>query len=323
MKLKVSLIFLITIFLLVGCRRPYMKPKFYDTKANEVIFLIPMEEDIENQGSFNSKNKEYYDNALVLTTRVNIRRRWNQTGRLKTQGSYIDIDKLIVVDKTPISRTWTAETDTGTETRNQGFKMESKDSIAFTIGGVCTARIVDASAFLATYGEGASLAIVMDENIRTHFEKALNVGFADLDLVEGRSNKNIISQKASEETISLFKDRGIEIDTLGLTGGMVYADKQIQTNINNEFASKLLQEIRKNERLAQEEVNLQMIAEAEAKRQSALKFESTAEVQRKMVALENEKTLAEAKKIWAQKWNGVLPEKVLPEGSALMLNTSN
>lgn len=310
--MKKILLLLVVLMSFMSCRKPYMKPKFYDTKANEIIFLVPMEEAIEDQGNFNNvKDKSYYDKALVMTTRVNIRQRYESTGRAAWRARIIDLDKLIVVDKTPVSRTWTADASTGTKAKNQGFNMESKDSIAFTIGGVCTARITDASLFLATYGEGASLSTIMDENIRTTFDKELNEGFAKYDLTQGRANKNDISKTASKVTIDLFEKRGITIDTLGLTGGMVYDDEQIQKNINDEFASKLLTEVKKNERLAQDEVNKQILAAAETKKQAAYKFASTAELQQKMVALEVEKLKAEAQVLKAKGWDGHYPEKMM------------
>jgi hypothetical protein len=319
--MKKILLSILMLVVMMGCVKPYKQELFYDSKPNEQIYLIAMEDDVEDQGTFNTrKDKAYYDKAMVMSTRVNIRQRWKQEGRLEFSGQWIQSDKLLAVDLTPVSRKWTADIDTGTTTANQGFSMESADSISFTIGGVCTARIYDGSLYLASYGESNSLSKTIDSNIRTAFETELNKGFSALELSEGRSSKNEISKLAAEITTTMFRSKGIEIETLGLTGGMLYEDKKIQENINAEFASTLQAKIKLNERLAQKEVNLQEIAQAETAKAVAIVFAQTSKIQSQMVQLEIAKIDAESRKIWAQKWSGQLPEKILPEGSNLMLN---
>jgi len=51
--------------------------------------------------------------------------RWRKTGRLWYSGEWIDTVKVIKVDRSPITREWTAGRDTGTSTRNEGIWIES------------------------------------------------------------------------------------------------------------------------------------------------------------------------------------------------------
>jgi hypothetical protein len=303
-----------------GCVRAYKQELYYDTKPNEAVFLIPMEESIEDQGSFNtSKDKDYYDSKLIRTTRVNLRQRWKSTGRLNSVGKWILKDKLIKVDLTPQSRKWTLDKDTGSTTKNDGFKLESKDSIAFSIGGVCTARITDSSLFLASYGEAMSLSKIMDNNIKTHFEGELTRGFADVALSTGREQKSSIADKAREVTAELFLKRGITIDTLMVTGGMKYEDAEIQKGINDEFIAGLKESVQEKENAARNKANDQMIRDANKKKEEADIFAKTAQIQTKMMQLQISLIDAETRKIYAQNWNGAYPEKMLAGTPDLMM----
>jgi len=53
---------------------------------------------------------------------------------------------------------------------------------------------------------------------------------------------------------------------------------------------------------------------------SRFKFAQAEAAQTKMIGLEIQKIKAEAQKIMAQKWDGKLPEKILPSNSPLLMN---
>ena len=108
-----------------------------------------------------------------------------------------------------------------------------------------------------------------------------------------------------------------------MIGGLSYDDEEIQVAINKNFKSELDIKNKRNERLAQEETNQNNIAIATADKLAALEFAKAAQARKKQVGLEIEKMNAEAKLTWAKKWNGQLPDKVLPEGSDLILDISS
>jgi len=139
-------------------------------------------------------------------------------------------------------------------------------------------------------------------------------------VVQGaRQQKGIIVDQAKEELIEFFSKTGLTITTFGLTGGLMYDDKEIQKAINDNFRSELEIKNQRNERLAQEETNNKDIAQATAKKLAAQQFALAAEAQTKMINLEIAKIKAEAEKIKAEKWNGQLPSNIMPEGSNFIL----
>ena len=133
---------------------------------SQTAFAIPLEEGVKDQAKFNSEG--YFETKKVALKRIQIPHRWNQTGRRPGVGEWIDTVRVIVVDRSPVTREWQAA-DNSTKTtkgRDMAIWIESSDSVGFSMGWSCTAYIkeADASKFLYWYPSGA-LAVVMDGEV--------------------------------------------------------------------------------------------------------------------------------------------------------------
>src|SRR5438477_2495972 len=122
-----------------GCIKDYDKPEYSEIDTSETGFLIPLEGDTAGQAKFASQ--QYLEEKKVAAKRVQITHRWNQTGRLPNDGSWIPTVRLVKVKRSPITREWTAENNNGTSNKNQAVWVESNDSVGFSMGFTCTALI--------------------------------------------------------------------------------------------------------------------------------------------------------------------------------------
>src|SRR4051812_35624731 len=110
--------------LLNGCIRDYDKPEYSEIDTAETGFLIPLEGDSAGQAKFASE--KYLDERKVAAKRVQIVHRWNQTGRLPSDGTWIPTVRLIKVKRSPVTREWTAEATRGTASKDQAIWTESQ-----------------------------------------------------------------------------------------------------------------------------------------------------------------------------------------------------
>lgn len=284
----------------VGCMRPYDVPEFAEIENFETGYLIPLEGATkEKQGKFDSE--EALEANKVAVKRVQIPHRWVSTGRVPGVGEYLDQVRLVVVNRTPETREWTADAASGTTTKNQAIWLESRDSISFSLGFNCTAFVdsPDSTRFLYTYpttrqpnGETlgydksvAELSHVMDTEIRARVQMLANAVAAKYDLDDLRARKTeilhavrngipevtkdgAVVQEKLMGTVEHFAQRGITITTLGQFGGFEYEDETIQTAINDTFIAQ------------QEKVRTEAAFEAQQKKNERIELEANALAER-------------------------------------------
>src|SRR5438067_4196997 len=97
--------FIASAMFLPGCIKDYDKPEYTEIDTSETGFLIPLEGDTAGQAKFASQ--QYLEEKKVAAKRVQITHRWNQTGRLPNDGSWIPTVRLVKVKRSPITREWT------------------------------------------------------------------------------------------------------------------------------------------------------------------------------------------------------------------------
>ncbi|MFH1366416.1 MAG: hypothetical protein ABIH38_00300 [Patescibacteria group bacterium] len=301
----------------VGCA-PAKKEMIEEIESNQTAFLVPMEGDTA-QAKFMSL--EYLEHAKVAVKRVSHAQRKIVTGRGRWNRKWVATTRLIMVDRTPVTREWTGEKDRGTANKDQAIYVESKESIGFGVGVNVTAFVKeeDAATFLYWYA-GKPLADVVDENVRGYVTSILSSGFGSLDLVDARGEKAAIFKKVFEMTQVHFKEKGITIDNLGYAEGLIYEDKEIQDGINDRFLAELSRQTAAQEKMAQDERNAMKVAMAIAERKSSQEFAIAKEAAIKIRELEISLLRAQAQKIAAEKWNGGLPANIMPEGMGFLMN---
>src|SRR5207245_6104747 len=146
----------------------------------------------------------------VAAKRVQITHRWSQEGRLPNSGRWIGTVRLIKVNRSPVTREWTAEATTGTAAKNQSIWVESSDSVGFSMGFTCTAFIPEeqAAKFLYWYPSG-SLAGVMDTEVRGRIQQVAAEIAAKYPLDALRARKQEISDAVKRDITQFFAQRGV------------------------------------------------------------------------------------------------------------------
>lgn len=281
-----------------GLIKPFDKPELVTIEASQTAFLIPLVGDTTDQASFQSE--ELLSQAMVATKEVQIPHRWVKTGRFPGDGEWRPSAKLIIVERTPVTREWNSSKDNGTSAKNQAIYAESKESIGFSVGMNISAQIYtenDAIKFLYSYNN-KSLEEIMDTEIRARVESKFVEQCAKYSLNEILANKEEIMATVRDDVITYFEDKGITITVLGMKDGIEYDDTTIQESINEKFSSE-------QKLVTQENNNKVTISKAEADAQAKITAaEAEAEANRK-IAESLTPELIEKQKI--EKWNGSVP----------------
>jgi hypothetical protein len=270
--------------ILSGCFREYDKPEYVEVGTAETAFVVPLEGDTADQAKFQSE--KYLEARKVAAKRVQIQHRWSQEGRLHSNGRWISAVKVIKVDRSPVTREWTADGGTGTARANQAIWVESADSVGFSTGFTCTAMIdeADAARFLYWYPSG-SLAQVMDTEVRARVQQNAAEVAARYPLDLLRAKKQEMIDLVRSDATPFFKQRGITLTTISMFGGMTYENPEIQKAIDKTF-------------IAQQEkvINLARLeAQRKENDRNELEAQSTAERARREAAGRGDAKVTEAK----------------------------
>ncbi len=334
---KVGLLLLVAVGgSLGGCVRPYDKPEYAEIDTSETGFLIPLEGDSGSQAKFQSE--QYLRDLKVAAKRIQITHRWSQEGRVTWSGRWIPMVRLIKVNRSPVTREWTAENNSGTANKNEAIWIESADSVGFSMGFTCTAFIAeeDAAKFLYWYPSG-SLDHVMDSEVRGRIQQISAEVAARYPLDALRERKQEISDAVKKNVTLFFVNRGVTVTTLGMFGGMTYENGEIQKAIDNTIIAQQLKVVNEArfdaQRRENDRVELEAHATAERARRiaageaDAKKINAAAEAQ---AIREVNAALAEAKenpllyqlrsleveRARVQQWNGQYPNYYVGTGGA-------
>lgn len=245
--MKKVILALFVIGLMVASCRPYHEEIYVEIKPNETAFLIPLEEGTQDaQVKFESA--DYLEQMKVAAKRVYTPTIWHQTGHVRIKGEWIPTVVVVKVDRAPVTREWTEDTETGTEKAKQDINVESQESIGFGIGITCTASIPEelASTFLYFYN-GKTLNEVMDNNVRSYIQDILTREFGSRVLTDCQAQRKQIFSLMDTATTNFFLERGVRIDNLGAAGEFHYLNPEIQTAINLEFVAEKKSDAADNE----------------------------------------------------------------------------
>jgi len=222
---------------MTGCWRPFEPVQLETINPNEEAFLLPLTGEVSSQTSTN--NEEYLRSNLVYTKQVKLPQQWVQHGyeTLGPNGSWKPAAILVKVDKSPVTREWTADPNSGTSNKNEAIWVMTADQVEFSTGWTCTARIAsrdDAVKFLHNYPNG-SLQTVMDTEVRAKLQATFGLEVTDLPMETLRKQATPHIVQTTGDVTKFFKERGITITNLGITGGFVYKDKTIMDTMVKVF----------------------------------------------------------------------------------------
>lgn len=269
----VSVLMAVPVFALSGCWRPFEPVKLEVVAPNEEAFLLPYLGDAKKQES--SNNEEYLKANLVYTKQVKIPQQWVPLGyeMLGPNGKWQDAAILVKVDKSPVTREWTADPNSGTSNRNEAIWVMTSDQVEFSTGWTITARIEtrdDAVLFLHNYPNG-SLTKVLDSEVRSKLQSVFGLEVTDLPMEELRKSATPHIQSTVKQVEEFFKSRGITITNLGISGGFIYKDKSILDTMVRVFNAEQEKAVASAESAAQEERNKMVIFEATGKAEALIK----------------------------------------------------
>jgi hypothetical protein len=306
----------------IGCG-PARVEQFVEIKPNETAYVIPLE-GASQSGQAKFDSVQFLEQKKVAAKRISLGLRQKSTGRMWYDYEYIATDRVITVDRAPITREWTANPNTGTSNKDQSLHMQSLDSIPIHIGATITASISesDASVYLYNYG-GKPLHEVVDSNIRTYILGELTTAFAAVNLAEGQKDKADFFAKAGTGAKEYFRTKGISIDYFGIEGGIGYDNAQVQASLDQKYIAENDKNVAKNEQAAQVIRNETAIAKAQADAKAASMFAANIVALNAKTENEIKLTYAQAKKIAAEKWNGGLPANVVPESGAFIFDLNH
>jgi hypothetical protein len=257
---------------LTGCMKPYDKPEFVEVDTSETGFLIPLEGDAARQEKFQSE--QYLSQRKVATKRVQITHRWIQEGRMPTDGRWIATVRLVKVNRSPVTRTWTTPQNNSVGSvaarSDQAIWIESGDSVGFSMGFACTAFISeeDAARFLYWYPSG-SLADVMDHEVRGRIQQVAAEVATKYPLDQLRARKQEIADAVKNDVTNFFATRGVSVTTIGMFGGMTYENPEIQKSIDGTFIAQQLKVMAQAKFEAQQRENDRIELEANATAEKA------------------------------------------------------
>lgn len=292
-----------------ACIKPYDKPEIVTIEASQTAFLIPLVGDSENQASFESERM--LAEAKVAAKEVQIPHRWVQTGRMSHNGEWRPSAKLIIVERKPVTREWSSDSNNGTSNKNQAIFAESSESIGFSVSMNCTAQIYsedNAVKFLYSYNN-VGLDDVMDNEIRPKIETVWNELCTSLLMEEIRVSKADLMKQLRDTVIPYFEQRGITITTLGLKEGFTYENDSIQKAIDEQIIAEKGLVTAKNQaavdKTEADTLAAVRIKQAESEAE-AIRIKASAEAEaNKMISESLTKELIESQKI--EKWNGNVP----------------
>ncbi len=281
---------------MTGCK-PFNTPEYVEVRPSETAYFIPLVGDNkEAQAQFDSKAYESYKKVGIK--RILVPKEWLPTGRMNSDGKWIPTARIIIVDRSSENRFWTKEQNKGSTKEDQAVSVESKDSVAFSMGFKVTAYVAeeDTSTFLyfnanriKESGTGSYQVVgldeIMDNEVLTRIQKVVATEFGKYALDEGRTMKSEVYAKVDADVIPFFKTRGITILTIAPIGGLTYDNPKIQDAIDKTVMDQQSKVSALAEKDAQLVKNETIKLEAEAKASATLTA-ATAEAQGKFVVQE-------------------------------------
>lgn len=309
--IKSSIVFLP--FVLISCG-PFRLDPIEEIDTNETAFVLPLEGDSGNQVKFESV--EFLEEKKVAAKRITIPQKKRKTGRLWISYEWIPTARVVIVDRTPVTKKWIEfeRKDVGndiTVSKYGPIHVESSDSIGFSVGVNISAYIEeDHTATYLYYYRSKSLADVIDTNIRAEVQSQLSHAFGSRPLEKCKQEKNAVVAEVGEKIVPFFDKFGITITTFGLADGLAYEDEEIQKAINDAYVKEMDIKSKQQEKLAQVEENERLLSIAENERKQAEEFNKAAEERAKQVQVESQRIMAEAMRTLAEKWSGNMPDSL-------------
>jgi len=248
----------ITTLLLTGCAtraanesEGTFRDDVVTIKPNQTAFQIPAT-GANKSGQQQFGSIEYLQQQKVPAKRVTIEKEL-------VGGKYMPSSFVILVDRTPVARSWTGEAGTGTVAKDESLCSESKtgENVCFQIAMAAGITEADAATYLYWFPTtkmqdeqiggvfvATPLSEVVDVQVHQFLLAELGARTATRSLKEIMADKNTIIGDADKKAIEKFALQGITIAYVGI-GGPIKVDPEIQAIINKLYIAQQEVEIAK------------------------------------------------------------------------------
>lgn len=234
-------------------------PEIYYVLPNESAFFIP---DVGANKDAQTKfmSEQYLNDNKIAAKRFQIPHA-KVVGSSYTSDFYGPAGRLIIVDRTPYAREWTADEKRGTSKDDQALSCQSSEGLDVQIEIAISAAVFeeDAPKFLYRFGVkapvgdrttdevkfnsiyyGKSLTEVMDSVIHGKISTLVCGYFSDRTLDQINAQMKTIITDAEKATTTYLKDNfGITLDYLGLAGSPKFGNVP-QKAIDDRYAAERL-----------------------------------------------------------------------------------
>jgi len=263
---------------------------FYDkTDSAEAVFILPNESAffVPDVGANKDSQVKYGSEEYLNQNKVAAKRFQIPHDKFKGSGGtysiwsdfYVPTGRLIIVDRTPYNREWTAASSRGTSSRNESFPCQSAEGLNMTAEVAIAASVSEENVakFLYYFGVnppvgdrsrpeviftsvyyGKSLAQVMDTVGRGKVQSIVCREFSARTFDDGNKNLNEIMDHVEKNVSAFLDSRGITLDYIGWAGTITF-DKDIQQAVNDRYSAEHLGPVMP---ILQQKIYLDLIASA-------------------------------------------------------------
>lgn len=260
----------------------------YFILPNESAFFIP---DVGDNASSQTKfgSEEYLAAKKIPAKRFEI-----PHAKLANSGAwsnyYVPVGRLIIVDRSPVSREWVKHPTRGTSTTDQSFPCQSSEGLDITVGVAIGASVYeeDAAKFLFRFGVnpptgdrndptviftsvyyGKSLAQVMDGPVRSRVQSLVCDELTARTLDQNNAQAAKIMETIQKKVADYMTTVGIRLDFIGWADTFGF-EKEVQEGINRNYVAT--QDLKVAQSLKDYTVVLQALSNANATRSIADKW---------------------------------------------------
>lgn len=260
----------------------------YFILPNESAFFIPDIGDNKNsQAQFGSE--EYLSAKKIAAKRFEIpHTKLSNSGLWSNY--YVPVGRLIIVDRTPVSREWVKHPTRGTASNDQSFPCQSSEGLDITVGVAIGASVYEENAakFLFRFGvnppagdradpnvifasvyNGKSLAQVMDGPVRSRVQSLVCDEMTSRSLDKNNAEAAKIMENIQKKVTDYMATVGITLDFIGWADTFEF-DRAVQASIDRKYIST--QDLAVAQSLAPHTATLQALATAEGTRTVANKW---------------------------------------------------
>lgn len=228
--------------------------EFVTIKPNQTAFMVPQQgKNLEGQAAFDSA--AYLDKTKIAEKRIEI-----PHVVLPKKGMqwdvYIPASVLYIVTREPYVRQWSKSAAKGTSSKNEGFSMESSESlnIECDISAGAHIKITDSALYLYNFGVSnvvnagdnadfpsvvyaQTLEHVMDTKVHQRVQVLLAKEFGKRKLDDCIAEKAVIMAAVETQVIEEYGKLGITIEYVGY-GSPLELGKKIQEAIDTVYIAK-------------------------------------------------------------------------------------